>query len=324
MNWIQAFEQWIKEADQVLVVSHIHPDGDAISSTLAMGMVLKAMGKQVTMVNESPIPKKFAFLPGMEEVKQAHEVTGTFNHVVALDCADRARMGTCCELIAPVAALVNIDHHATNDGYGTMNVIFPQAAATVEILYDWIDQSDVGWDVPLATCIYTGLLTDTGGFRYSNTSPKVLRQAAKLVELGIPSHQIADQVLETVTLEQLKLLQTALGTLKQSEDGLVAWMKLDETDLARLKASHDDLDGIVNYARNILGVDVGVLFRETEPQGVKVSLRSRERVDVGQVAKQFGGGGHSRAAGCTIRGTIEEAEESVLAEIRSQLRSGTR
>lgn len=321
MNWIPPFEQWSKEADQVLVVSHIHPDGDAISSTLAMGMMLKAMGKRVVMVNESPIPKKFSFLPGMEDIALAHEVKRTFSHVVALDCADRERMGNAGQLVAPSASLVNIDHHATNDGYGTINVVVPQAAATAEILYDWIDQSPIGWDVPLATCIYTGLLTDTGGFRYSNTSPKVLRQAAKLVELGIDAHHINDRVLETVTWEQLQLLKTALSTLKTSEDGLVAWMKLAEPDLIRINASHDDLDGVVNYARNILGVDVGILFRETEPQTVKISLRSRERVDVAQVAKQFGGGGHARAAGCTVHGTIEKAEQSILAEIRSQLGS---
>jgi bifunctional oligoribonuclease and PAP phosphatase NrnA len=322
MNWIQPLEQWIEEADRVLVVSHIHPDGDAISSTLAMGTMLQAMGKQVVMVNESPLPKKFAFLPGADEVKQVHEVSEPFERVVALDCADRARMGACCELIAPGASVVNIDHHATNDSFGTMNIVQPQAAATAEILYDWIDQSRVGWNEALATHIYTGLLTDTGGFRYSNTSPKVLRQAAKLVEMGISFHQIADQVLETVTLPQLRLLKAALGTLQQTDDGLVAWMKLAKADIAN--ASHDDLDGIVNYARNILGVDVGILFREEQPQTVKVSLRSRELVDVGRVAKQFGGGGHARAAGCTVQGTIAEAEASVLAEIRSQLRSEAR
>jgi phosphoesterase RecJ-like protein len=254
----------------------------------------------------------------VEEIVTPEQVGTRFRHVIALDCADQERMGNCQQLFAEDVFIVNIDHHATNDRFGHLNVVIPDAAATVEILFDWIEHADIRLDATLASLIYTGLLTDTGGFRYSNTTPKVLRQAAKLVEAGVESYKLADAVLETVTMEQLQLLQVALGTLKKSEDGLVAWMSLTKRDLERM-GSHDDLDGLVNYARNIDGVDVGILFREMEERAVKVSFRSRALVDVGKVAKSFGGGGHARAAGCTFYGSLEEAKKQILPRVHSEL-----
>ncbi|SEN44664.1 DHH family phosphoesterase [Lihuaxuella thermophila] len=311
--------QFVKNADHLLVVSHLHPDGDAVSSTIATALLLRSLGKEVTMANESPIPKKFAFLPEAEQILQPGQVKQKFRYVVALDCADRERMGKCRDLFAEDVRILNLDHHVTNDLYGTVNVVDPDAAATAEILFEWIQHLQIPWNPPLATLIYTGLLTDTGGFRYSNTSPRVLRQAAQLMEVGIEAHVIADLVLETTSMEQLQLLQTALQTLERSDDGIIAWMSLSLDHLRRCSASSEDLDGIVNYARNIIGVDVGILFRETEEQAVKVSLRSRARVNVGAVAQYFGGGGHARAAGCTLHGNLEEARSQVISRIQAEL-----
>jgi len=319
-----SLNRWLEETDKILVVSHIQPDGDAIGSTLAMGHILKKLGKEVVMVNESPIPKKFHVLPGVGEILQPEQVGSSFDTAIALDCADRDRMGSCLRLISEQSFLVNIDHHATNDFFGNLNIVEPDRAATVEILFDWMDHSQMEWDPVLATYIYTGFLTDTGGFRYPNTTPALLHKAAKVVEWGIEAHRIADAVLESVTMEQLHLLKVALETLERSEDGQVAWMSLKQSDLERLKATHEDLDGIVNYARNILGVDVGLLFRETGEGTVRVSFRSRELADVGQVAKHFGGGGHARAAGCTFQGTLEEAKLQIIAQIQAELKGESR
>ncbi|MBA4494375.1 bifunctional oligoribonuclease/PAP phosphatase NrnA [Paenactinomyces guangxiensis] len=316
---LEKANHFIGEADHLLVVSHLHPDGDAVSSTLAAAQMFRLLGKRVTMVNESPIPKKFTFLSGVEEILQPERVMNKFRYVVALDCADAERMGNSRELFAGDVKILNIDHHPTNDHFGTVNVVEPGAAATVEILFQWIENNKIPWNKSLATAIYTGLLTDTGGFRYSNTSSRVLRQAAHLIEIGIPAHIIADTVLETTTIEQLQILQTALQSLQRTKDGLIAWMSLRLQDLQRIRAANDDLDGIVNYARNILGVDVGILFRETEQQTVKVSFRSRSRVDVGSVAKSLGGGGHARAAGCTFQGTLEEAQRQILSRVQAEL-----
>lgn len=320
MSRFDELNAFLESAGHILIVSHLHPDGDAISSTLAMGHLLKQSGKKVTMVNEDPVPRRFSFLPGVEEILPAEQVSGTYQHVIALDCADKERMGSCRLLIAENAEIVNLDHHATNDRFGDVNIIDPEAAATVEMIFDWVEENNFPVHESLAACLYTGLLTDTGGFRYSNTSPKVLRQAAKLVETGIEAHKIADRALETVTMEQLNLLQSALSTLQKSDDGLIAWMFLSKEEMDRVADPHASLDGIVNYARNIYGVDVGILYREEDDGTIKVSFRSREKVDVGQVAKSFGGGGHARAAGCSISGTPGEVHRRVLEAVQSGLK----
>ncbi|TCS92550.1 DHH family phosphoesterase [Hazenella coriacea] len=320
MNKFADVMRFIQEADEILVVSHVNPDGDAVSSTLAAAEIIRFLGKSITMVNESPVPDKFSFLSGAGDILQPEQLTHDYRFVVALDCGDEGRIGSVREKFTDDVQIVNIDHHISNDYFGMINVV-EEAAATAEILFQWIEEVQIPWTHSLATMIYTGLLTDTGGFRYSNTTPQVLRQAAHLVELGIPAYQIADQVLETTTIEHLQLLQTALHTLQRSEDGWVAWMTMYVEDLRKV-STNEDLDGIVNYARNIEGVDVGLLFRETEDNSVKVSLRSRARVDVAKIAKSLGGGGHARAAGCTLLNiTVDEAKKLVLSRVHAQLES---
>ncbi|MBD1373475.1 DHH family phosphoesterase [Hazenella sp. IB182357] len=311
--------KWLERADHLLVIAHVSPDGDAISSTLAMGEMLKQLGKSYTLANESPIPSKFSFLPGVDQIQLADEIEKTFQYVIALDCGDQSRLGTGKDLLSDDAEILNIDHHHTNDRFGDVNLVDPHAAATVQILYRWIVSHRLEWTSSLLMQIYTGLLTDTGGFRYANTSAEVLRQAADLIEAGVPAPQIADVVLETVSIEQLQLLQIALRTLTTSTDGLVAWMTLNLADYEHLSTKTDAYDGIVNYARNIMGVDVGILYREVEGESVKVSLRSRAIVDVGQVAQDLGGGGHARAAGVTLSGSLAEVTKLVLSRIEAEL-----
>ncbi|QKG84558.1 bifunctional oligoribonuclease/PAP phosphatase NrnA [Kroppenstedtia pulmonis] len=319
--WSEAC-RFVEEKDRFLVISHLHPDGDAIGSTLAVGYVLKKLGKEVVMVNESPVPRKFLFLPGAGEIKSSEALLSEdvlFSSAIAVDCADEERMGTAKNLLEPSATLLNIDHHSTNNRFGTVNLVLPDAAATAEILCQWSDELGVKWDRDLATCLYTGLLTDTGGFRYSNTTPLVMELASRLLRCGVDNHGIADRALETLSRGQVELIRQALATLSFSNDGLISWMWLTQDDYRMTGAGEEDLDGIVNYARNVEGVDVGILFRETQTGEIKVSLRSREQVDVGALAQLFGGGGHARAAGCTLKGRREEVEEILLERVSDAL-----
>ncbi|GGA34446.1 phosphoesterase RecJ-like protein [Kroppenstedtia guangzhouensis] len=320
-NWKLA-EAFVSEPGPYLVVSHLHPDGDAIGSTLAVGGILKQLGKQVIMVNESPVPGKFRFLPGAEVIRFPEEVAAEspYRRVIAVDVADRERMGSAYRLLAEDAEILNIDHHPTNDRFGTYNLVIPEAAATAEILCHWARRLQVEWNRDLATCLYTGLLTDTGGFRYANTTPEVMELASGLLRHGVDPGMIADRVIETMTRGQLALLRRALDTLAFSDDGQVGWIRLTREDFRSSGAREEDLDGIVNYARNVAGVDVGILFRETDGQGIKVSLRSREIVDVGKLAQSMGGGGHARAAGCTLTGTLDEAEAVLLGQVKAALK----
>lgn len=313
--------RFVSEGERFLVVSHVDPDGDAIGSTLAVGHLLRLLGKRAVMVNASPVPAKYRELPGTEEIVKPQELRDEppFTRVIAVDVADEERMGDCRSLIAPDACLLNIDHHRTNNRFGTHHLINSEAAATAEVLYDWIESMGVEWTEPLAACVYTGLLTDTGGFRYTNTTPAVMKRAARLLEYGVDAPRIAEQVLETLTVGQLNLLRRALSTLRLSEDGRIAWMWLTLQDFSEAGAGEGDLDGIVNYARNVMGVEVGILFRQLKNGAVKVSLRSRRWVDVSEVAGFFGGGGHARAAGCTVTGTRDEVERRVLGQVAEAL-----
>jgi phosphoesterase RecJ-like protein len=317
---LQAAMEFVREHDDFLVVSHIQPDGDAASSTLAIGWMLAQLGKTYTMINEGPLPAKFNYLHGFEQVLSYTDQAPQrlFRHVISVDCADFARIGLVSELFDPDVQLLNIDHHPTNDEFGVCTLIVPTAAATVEIVYDLAQAMELTPDISYGECIYTGLLTDTGGFRYASVTPKVMQTAADLLSLGVKGHVLAEQVLERMSYPQMLLLQQGLATLSFAYDRKVAWVHVTLEQMERIQASNDDMDGLVNYPRNIEGVLVGMLFKQRGPTTWKVSLRSYS-IDVAEVAKLFGGGGHIRASGCTVEGTLDEVIDAIVKEVGSML-----
>ncbi|WP_238653750.1 DHH family phosphoesterase [Paenibacillus piscarius] len=325
---MQSYEQSLRQArkfllehDDYLVVSHVQPDGDAVSSTLAVGWLLSCLGKKYTMLNEGPIPKRMEYLWHADQIVNlsAEELPRQFSHVICVDCADFQRVGLTQHHFASDALILNIDHHPTNNGYGAVTLIKPDAAATAEILFDLLKIFEVEWDIDIATAVYTGLLTDTGGFRYSNTSPKVMAAVSELLALGVNGPDLAETLLEEMTLPQVKVLNRALSTLQLSPEGDIAWLYVTPQDMLDCGAANEDLEGIVNYPRNIRGVEVGILFKVIDDQAVKASLRSAGRVDVAALAQAFGGGGHTRAAGARINGTLEEAVALMLEEVKRHL-----
>ncbi|MFP4973868.1 bifunctional oligoribonuclease/PAP phosphatase NrnA [Paenibacillus sp. CN-4] len=314
-------KDYLLEHDDYLVVSHVQPDGDAVSSTLAVGWLLSCLGKKYTLVNEGPIPERMRFLWQAEQIVDLSvtPLDRTFRNVVCVDCADFARVGLTRNLFAEQAEIVNIDHHPTNNGYGTVNLIKPDAAATAEILFDLLSLFELEWNPDIAEALYTGLLTDTGGFRYSNTTPKVMEAASALLEHGVDGPKLAESLLEEMTLAQVKLLARALESLQLTPEGDVAWVVITPQDMLDCGAANEDLEGIVNYPRNIRGVEVGMLFKVIRDDVVKVSLRSAGRVDVAALAQVFGGGGHVRAAGVRIEEPLESVVPKILGEIRRRL-----
>ncbi|HEY0829125.1 MAG TPA: bifunctional oligoribonuclease/PAP phosphatase NrnA [Bacilli bacterium] len=314
-------QQFIEEHDNFLVVSHISPDGDAASSTFAMGWMLKQLNKSFTMINEGKIPDKFDYLWGKDQVidYSATTVNASYKYVISVDCADFERIGKVKELFSGDVMLLNIDHHPTNDYFGAVNLIKDDAAATAELLYDLCENLQIPWQEDLAVCIYTGLMTDTGGFRYSNTTPKVMQIAAKLLQYGVNGHQLAEDLLEKLTLSHILLLKIALSSLTFSLNHKVGWICVTNADIEKTQASHEDLEGLVNYPRNIEGIEVGLLFKEVDKTTVKVSFRSAGRVDVSLIAKELGGGGHMRASGCTVEGSMDQVIPQVLSLIERVL-----
>ncbi|MEK4058932.1 MULTISPECIES: DHH family phosphoesterase [Paenibacillus] len=318
---LQQTRKFLLEHDDYLVVSHVQPDGDAVSSTLAVGWLLSCLGKKYTMLNEGPIPKRMEYLWHADEIVNLGEgdLPRKYSNVICVDCADFQRVGLTQRFFAQDALIANIDHHPTNNGYGFVTLIKPDAAATAEILFDLLKTFEVEWDIDIATAIYTGLLTDTGGFRYTNTSPKVMAAVSELLALGVNGPELAETLLEEMTLAQVKVLNRALNTLQLTPQGDVAWVYVTPQDMLECNAANEDLEGIVNYPRNIRGVEVGMLFKVIDETAVKVSLRSAGKVDVAALAQVFGGGGHTRAAGARVEGTLEQAIPRVLEEVRRLL-----
>jgi len=316
---LEAAAQFIRENDHFLVVSHIHPDGDAAGSTYAVAWMLTALGKQYTLINEGNMPEKFRYMGAGQQTVVDYEASAgsmeaSFTRVICVDCADFSRMGSVSQLLSADVKLLNIDHHATNDRFGSCNLVVDTAAATVEVLYDLCMTMNIPFSHELNVCLYSGLLTDTGGFRYSNTSPKVMRIAADMLERGVKGHELAEHLLEKLSYPQIALIKSSLSSLKFAHGNQVAWLSVTLDELEQSGASNEDLDGLVNYPRSVEGVEVGILFKERKDM-VKVSLRSNGKVDVAQVAKAFGGGGHVRAAGCAVEGTLDEAIERVVKEV---------
>lgn len=319
---LEEAKRFIAENDDFIVVSHVQPDGDAASSTMAVGLMLKQLGKTFLMGNSDRIPAKFEFLPGCAEIRRLHDGEAparTFRHVIAVDCADFSRIGSAARWFSPDAEILNIDHHPTNDKFGSVLLIRSGASATAEILADFADELGIGWNKDLADCIYTGLMTDTGGFRYANTTPRVMQLAARMLRYGTEAHLLAERLLERMPFSHILLLKRALATLSFEKDNRISWIKLSRSDIAESGASGQEMEGLVNYPRNIEGVEVGILFKEVEPDKVKVSFRSAGNIDVASLAKRLGGGGHLRAAGCTLEMTLDAAISHVIGLVKREL-----
>lgn len=325
LNSLKQAAEFMREHERFLVISHVSPDGDTTGSAFATCLLLRQLGKQYVVVNEGETPKTFGFLPCFDEILNLAKdpIEEKFTHVIAVDAADSKRMGQVQHLFAPDVQLVNIDHHPTNDRFGTINVIRTDAAATAEIMFELLEAGGFTLTNEIATCIYTGLLTDTGGFRYSNTTPNVMQIAAKLLTYGVKPGEIAERCLESITMQHVTILRRALQSLSLSHNNLVASMRVSHQDIVETGATSEDMAGLVNYGRNIEGVEVGLLLTETKPGIVKVGLRSRSKIDVALIAKSVGGGGHARAAGCTLEGNIEEIEQTILSKIYEVLEVST-
>ncbi len=320
-NYREVYDTLVNSPNPVLVVCHISPDGDAIGAALAMAHFLKRAGKSFVLVNDDPIQSRYDFMPGVGLFQRTASMRQKFATIVALDCADSKRMGKTTSLFAEGHCLVNIDHHETNDRFGHVNLVQAEASATCLVLYRLFHATDVAIDRDMAICLYTGILFDTGGFRYNNTTPEIHHAAADLLSRGFEPFMIADRVLESLTREQVELVRLGLATLKIHPSGRIAYVAVSKDLLAASGASDDDTEVLLPYTRSLSGIEVGLLFREKPDGSVKVSLRSRDRVDVASIALGFGGGGHVRAAGCSMPGPLAQAIDSMVAKVADAVMS---
>lgn len=307
----------VERGRRVLLFAHVYPDGDVLGSQLGLGLALRAGGRTVTFACAHPVPDPFHFLPGAADVQQWKGGRNEFDLVVALDCPDPGRLGGLLDgARGPGVQVLNIDHHGDNRRYGDVNWVDTRAAATGEMVYDLIEAARLPLSVDVAVNLYTAIVTDTGSFRYSNTTPKTFRVAASLLEVGVDPAHVATTVYETRQLGGLRLLGQVLQGIETDADGAVAWLVIDRA----LACSPDlpEAEEFVNYPRSVRTAKVAVLFRELA-DGVKVSLRAKGEVDVARIAAHLGGGGHPNAAGLIRPGSLADAKVAVLGAVREAL-----
>lgn len=321
MNKIEETVDALLKNDNFVLTTHLNPDGDAIGSLLGLGLALLNAGKNVVMVMPHPVPVTFQFMPGAQQVERVNP-DARFDVGIALDCTDLTRAGEDVQQVFQKAGnLINIDHHISNQYFGDINVVDPQAAATGEIICDILVNARIPVTADIATNLYAAIVTDTGSFQHQNTTAKSLRTAAFLLDCGAAHRIVQQYIYEQRSLESLRLLARGLESLSLSEDGTVAWVTISQDLLFASGAAVEDSDGLVDYVKSLKGVEVGVLFKEVNAGETKVSFRSKNHLDVNRLAAHFGGGGHERAAGCTVNGRIEDVERLVISKIEEQLKN---
>jgi phosphoesterase RecJ-like protein len=281
--------------------SHSRPDGDSIGSQLAMAYALRGLGKEVTVVNSDAAPAPLMSFPGVPQIEIAKRVTGDFDAAIIMECSDLARTG--------VEGLdryfvINIDHHPGNSEYGQINWFDASAAACAEMVYEVVRALGAPRSIEIATHVYLAILTDTGSFHYSGISPRTFDICRELLIDGVDPVRVARSVYDSNSMSRLRLMGTVLNGMRVDESGQVAAIYLDHAMTQEAGGTYEETDGLVNLPLTVKEILVVVFFKQTEGDEYRVSLRSKGDIDIGVVAKAFGGGGHKNAAGCTVRGDV--------------------
>ncbi len=310
----------LRDRQRFVVVSHLRPDGDALGCTLAMGLSLRALGKDVTLWNEDGMLDKLTFLPGSELVSPPPAQPQDFDVLVALDTATHSRLGTPLKSIGKVELTINIDHHVSNPGYGDLAYIDADSPATGQILYELLAGQGLPLDEAIATNLFAAISTDTGSFQYSQTTARTYEIAARLVALGVEVGEISRLLYDSYPLRRLELLRSLLNTLKLTAERRAASFALSQHTARTLGVIPEDNEGLIDHLRAIDTVLVAVFFEELDGGLVRVSMRSKDaRFDVSAICGRYGGGGHKLAAGARIRGELGEVEARVMAHIHEEI-----
>ena len=305
-------------AERILLLSHVRPDGDAIGSQIALALSLAALGKRVATWNEDGCPTNLRFLEGSDLIVQPPEVPEDFEVVVCLDTASKERLGRCLGSVAAARQWINIDHHVSNPGYGDINFINAAAAATGEIVYDLLTSQGLPFSAASGAALYVAVSTDTGSFRYPNTTARSFEMAADLLRRGVDAAKICRYVYESYPRRRAVLLGELLTHARF--DGQMAAFILDGATKARLGILPEDVDGLIDAIRCVDTVQVAVFFEELPDGRIRVSVRSKNpEIDADKICREYGGGGHRLAAGARIRGELGQVVDRVLQRISREI-----
>jgi len=304
------------ESQALFLATHVNPDGDAIGSLISLGLGLEKCGKRVYMYNASPIPAVYRFLTGVQMVRQALPPFPDWDAAVIIDCGDIERIGEAADFVRGLPQLINIDHHVTNTGFGQHRLVDTTACSSAEIVYRLLKRMAVEIDPAIATAIYTGILTDTGSFRFANTNSAAYAISAEMVQCGVDPYTVAQHVYGTYSLGRIKLLNMALDSIEISANGKLSLMTLTQEMFAETDTNPEDVDGMINYAKRIEDVKVAALIMENANGAARkrfhVSLRSDGSVDVAKIAASYGGGGHFNAAGFGVETSLRDLRQIII------------
>lgn len=308
----------INEAENIVILTHETPDGDAIGSSLGMKLALEKIGKNADIIM-SKYARMYSFLPEFETIKGESEIKN-YDLAISLDCATLKRMDN-KEYFENAKKTIVIDHHGSNNMYGDINYVNPVSPACSEILLVILNYFEIEIDVKIGTCLMTGIITDTGGLQYPSTTADTFEYAAELLRKGVNISEICKKTLQTKTKANFELSKRVIERVELLEDGKVAFSYITTKDMEEVNAEEGDHEGLVNIGREIEGVEVAIFIRQKENDDLyKVSMRTGDKVNASDVCLMFGGGGHPRAAGALIPGTIEQVKEKLLKEVRKALK----
>lgn len=309
-----------KENKTFLVTAHVHLEGDALGSELAAAQLLRALGKKAVIFNEDAPPEAYRFLPGIQSIRHVFDAR-PYDVAVFLDCSDASRIGGAHRAVLDAAGTVlNIDHHISNSRFGDVNWVNPKASCACEMVYELFGALGIAVTKSAALALYTGILCDTGSFKYPTTSWTTHLIASDLLRHGLDVYGIHRRLNESMNIAYVRLLGGIIRDIKRSGDGRVAWIEIGAPLLKRHPSLIDKTDEIISYARAIEGVQVALLFKETQARReVRVNFRSTGKADVNRLAQIFGGGGHTMASGATVRGRFREVVGRVVKEAGRRL-----
>ena len=320
--------EFVRKHKYFIVAAHVNLDGDALGAQLAFARMARSLGKRCVVISTEDVPYGHEFLPGVRSIKRLSKKTLAWvrraDAFVALDSSDLSRTGEAQALAAGLPVL-NVDHHISNGLFGTVNWVAPRASCTCEMIYALYKELKVPVDNAAALQLYTGILTDTGSFRYSNTTPLTHRIAADLLARGIKASEVYKSIYSNIPYDDLMLLARILPTMHRAAEGAIVWFQLPKSMMqGRPALSFDLSESILNFSRSVKGVEVAVLFKENlaAKNEIRVNFRSQGRVNVNSIAGHFGGGGHTTAAGATVHKPLAMARRSVLSFIAKSLEKG--
>ena len=310
----------IRKSKNIFIASHINPDGDNIGSSLALTLALKKNNKNVFVLKSDMVPANFVFLPGIDLIEEYNEKMEDIDLFIALDCGNEYRLGENKTLFENAQKTINIDHHISNTNFGDINIVDPRASATGEIIYNFIKYLDIDLDKEIATNLYTAISTDTGSFKYESVTSETHKIISNLLDTGIDKSSININLYEKMSFTRMKLFIKSLTTLETFNNGQIVVVKITQDMLEETGASFEDAEGIISFIRKLETVEAACILKELEKENIKISIRTKKYLDASLICSKFDGGGHKRAADCTIYKEIKESKDLIVNTIKESMK----